>query len=180
MKNSMLLFLTLSLFIFTASVSDTSKNHNMGSFLEDKKMVQVGIIVKDITKSAQTWAEILGVDVPGITVAEGHHLNPTTYKGNRSDARAKLAFLQLENITIELIEPIGEPSTWKEFLDQEGEKIHHLGFNVKGMKDHVKSFEDFGIPLVQHGGWDGGEYSYMDGREKLGVIIELLEHYEQE
>ena len=52
-------------------------------------------------------------------LAEGHHMNLTTYRGKPSDAKAKLTFFQLENITIELIEPVGENSTWKEFLDGE-------------------------------------------------------------
>jgi len=33
--------------------------------------------------------------------------------------------------------------------------------------------------MVQHGGWDGGEYGYMDGSEKLGVIVELLQNYNE-
>ena len=73
---------------------------------------------------------------------------------------------------------MGGPSTWQEFLDTKGEGIHHIAFNIKGMKSYIKAFEENGIPMVQHGGWDTGEYSYMDGSNNLALIIELLEHYE--
>jgi hypothetical protein len=45
------------------------------------------------------------------------------------------------------------------------------------MKNTNKNFEDNGIPMIQQGGWDTGEYSYMDGTKNLALIIELLEHY---
>ena len=45
------------------------------------------------------------------------------------------------------------------------------------METYIENFTDHGIPMIQHGGWDTGEYSYMDGSEKLALIIELLEHY---
>lgn len=147
------------------------------SMIPEKQMVQVGIIVTDIQKSAENWASFLGEDVPDVSLAAGSIKNPTRYNEDLTDAKAKLAFFQLDNITIELIEPIGGPSTWQEFLDNQGEGIHHIAFNVKGMENTIKEFEQNGIPMIQHGGWETGEYSYMDGSEKLALIIELLEHY---
>lgn len=178
MKNSLILLLVVSLFLVSAAISDSSKSNDMKGLLDNHRMTQVGFIVSDIEKSAATWAEFLGMEVPNVILAEGHHENPTTYRGKPTDAAAKLAFFQLENITIELIEPVGENSTWKEFLDGEGEKVHHIAFQIDQMDETVKKFKTFNIPMVQHGGWDGGEYGYMDGSEKLGVIIELLQHYQ--
>jgi hypothetical protein len=45
------------------------------------------------------------------------------------------------------------------------------------MKNYIKNFEDNDIPLIQHGGWDNGEYGYFDGSNGLALIIELLENY---
>ncbi len=149
------------------------------ALISDQEMVQVGIIVKDIEKSARHWARFLGnEEMPDIFLAAESELNPTEYNGKATDASARLAFFQLDNITVELIEPVGGPSTWQEFLDTKGEGIHHIAFNIKGMKSYIKAFEENGIPMVQHGGWDTGEYSYMDGSGSLALIIELLEHYE--
>ncbi len=176
MKRSIIVLLIVSFFM----LASTMEKKEATALIPDKQMMQVGIIVKDVEKSAKAWAGFLGYEeVPKVNVATGSDLNPTTYKGSPTDATAKLAFFQLDNITIELIEPDGKPSTWQEFLDTKGEGIHHIAFNVKGMKTYIKNFEDNGISLVQHGGWDTGEYSYMDGSGSLGLIIELLEHYEK-
>ena len=143
-------------------------------------MVQVGIIVENIEEAALHWADFLGLEkIPEISTALGSDLNPTAYNGKPTDATARLAFFTLDNITIELIEPDGKPSTWQEFLDTKGTGIHHIAFNVQEMDHYIRSFEEHGIPLVQHGGWDTGEYSYMDGSESLALIIELLENYKQ-
>jgi len=179
MKNSIILLLVISVFVLSFAVHDTTYHNDTGGLIQDKTMVQVGIIVADIESSAKIWAEFLGVEVPGISVTSSHELNPTQYMSKSTEAEAKLAFINLGNITIELIEPVGKPSTWADFLENEGEGIHHIAFDIEDMDTRVAEFKEFGIPMIQHGGWDTGEYGYMDGMKKMGVIIELLEHYNQ-
>jgi len=149
-----------------------------GALIPKKEMIQVGIIVENIEEAAEQWTLFLGLEaIPEISTALGSELNPTTFRGEPSNATARLAFFNLDNISIELIEPDGQPSTWQEFLDNRGPGIHHIAFNVEGMDRYIENFEAHGIPLIQHGGWDTGEYSYMDGSENLALIIELLESY---
>ena len=176
MKKSLILLLLASFFTLGLTIGKKSSE----ALIPEKEMVQVGIIVEDIEQSARNWAEFLGLEnPPNISVAAGHELNPTQFNGKASKATAKLAFFQLDNITIELIEPDEKPSTWREFLDTRGEGIHHIAFNIENMDTSIENFTDQGIPMMQHGGWDTGEYSYMDGSEKLALIIELLENYKQ-
>ncbi len=176
MKRSIITLIIVSFIV----LGSTMEQKRPDALISDKQMMQVGIIVKDVENSAKAWATFLGnEEVPEIIVASGSEINPTKYKGKPTDAKARLAFFQLDNITIELIEPLGGPSTWQEFLDTKGEGIHHIAFDVNGMKNHIKNFEANGIPMVQHGGWDTGEYGYFDGGNGLALIIELLEHYNQ-
>ena len=158
----------------------TVEQKRSDALISDKQMMQVGIIVSDIEKSAEAWTNFLGnEEIPEIIVATGDDKNPTEYKGKPSDAKSKLAFFRLDNITIELIEHLGGESTWQEFLDTKGEGIHHIAFNVEGMESYIKNFEENGIPMIQHGGWETGEYGYFDGKNGLALIIELLENYNQ-
>ena len=176
MKKSLILILFASFFLLGLTIGKKSSE----ALIPEKEMVQVGIIVEDIEQSARNWADFLGLEnPPNISVATGHELNPTQFKGEASKATAQLAFFKLDNITIELIEPDEEPSTWREFLDTRGEGIHHIAFNIEDMDTSIENFNAHGIPMIQHGGWATGEYSYMDGSEKLALIIELLEHYKQ-
>lgn len=147
------------------------------SILQNKKVTQVAVIVKDIDKASVEWAKLLGVDVPESSIAEGHSSRPTLYKGQPSDAKAKLAFFNMDNLQIELIQPLGPKSTWQDYLDQHGEGIHHIAFQVKGIDGMEKKFLENGDATVQRGGWDGGAYSYIDASSHLGCVLELLENY---
>ena len=172
--------LLLSLVFLAAFRGQDSRLEEKG-LLPDKKIVHVGIVVDDIEKALDKWVALLGVEKrPVINIAAGHEDNPTQYHGTFTDAKARIVFIRAENIQIELLEPIGEEkSYWKDFLAQHGPSVHHIGVNVKNLGEtYLDLFKKAGYPLVQHGGWNGGEYGYMDSQKDLGVVIELLEHYE--
>ena len=78
-----------------------------------------------------------------------------------------------------MIQPNGEKSTWQDFLDGHGEGIHHIAFQVKGMKKAIEVCEREGLKCVQHGKYRdaSGEYAYLDTEKEYKCIIELLESY---
>ena len=139
-------------------------------------ITQIGIIVKDIDRVSQAYADFLGVDKPEWFMTGTPDVAQTEYKGSSTTARAKLAFLHCGQLQIELIEPDEEPSTWREFLDTNGEGVHHIALRIEGMKEKIMLLESKGIPLIQKGEYTGGRYAYMDSLKELKVIIELLEN----
>ncbi len=138
---------------------------------------QVGVIVEDIAKTSRAWADLLGVEPPPARLTDGQDVTHARYRGEGTDARAKLAFFDLGQVQLELIEPVGGPSTWREFLDAHGQGIHHIAFRIKGMDGVIARLEARGVPLVQRGDYTGGCYAYLDGVPQLGAILELLENY---
>jgi catechol 2,3-dioxygenase-like lactoylglutathione lyase family enzyme len=174
MKKKMILLLLVPGFLLGFSMGVKHKD----AMIKDQKMTQVGVVVRDIEQASKAWASFLGLEeVPEWSIAAGHESRPTQYKGKPSGATAKLAFFQLENITIELIEPLEGPSTWHDFLETHGPGIHHIAFDVGNMKQTVEQMEQSGIKEEQHGGWGSGEYAYMNGSGSIELIVELLEHY---
>lgn len=161
---------------FSSFVNMPSLKKNL---LGTKKVAQIGIIVKDIETASASYASLLGVEKPEIVMAENPADNPTTYKGKLSNGSCKLAFFNLDNMQLELIEPVGEPSTWKEYLDETGGGIHHIGFWIKDMDKKLKDLEILGIKEVQHGGWTGGQYCYAEAPDDMGIILELLENFNE-
>lgn len=139
-------------------------------------ITQVGIIVQDIEAKARAWSEILGLPMPEIIITDTFELARTEYQGQPTTARAKLAFFHMGQVDVELIEPIGEPSTWKDQLNQHGDSLHHIAFQIKGMSEKIAYLDAKGVPLVQRGEYTGGRYAYMDGNAQLGAILELLEN----
>lgn len=139
-------------------------------------VTQVGIVVHDIEAKAKAWSEVLGLPMPQIITTDTYEKARTEHEGQPSPARAKLAFFHMGQVDIELIEPIGEPSTWKDHLDQHGESLHHIAFKVQGMAEKIAYLGQHGVPLVQRGEYTGGRYAYVDGSAQLGVVLELLEN----
>ena len=139
-------------------------------------VMQVGLIVRDIEAKARAWSAILGLPMPEIMITDTYEQARTEYQGARSDARAKLAFFHLGQVDLELIEPIGEPSTWNDQLVGHGDSLHHIAFFVKGMQEKSAYLNAAGLPLLQRGEYSGGRYAYFDGIAQLGAILELLEN----
>ena len=139
-------------------------------------ITQVGIIVQDIEAKARAWAEVLGLPVPEIMITDAYERAQTEYDGKPSNARAKLAFFHLGQVDLELIEPVGRPSTWQDQLDEHGDSLHHIAFEIEGMSAKVAYLGAKGLPLVQRGEYPGGRYAYINGNAQLGAILELLEN----
>ena len=114
--------------------------------------------------------------MPNIEVTDTVDIAHTEYDGERSTARAKLAFFHMGQVDVELIEPIGEPSTWNDQLRQHGDSLHHIAFQVQGMQDKLAYLDSKGMRLLQRGDYTGGRYAYVDGQAQLGAILELLEN----
>ena len=144
--------------------------------LGTKIVTQIGILVRDIEKTAQEWADFFGIEKPKIIVTDTVDIAQTEYRGSRTPARAKLAFIDAGQLQIELIEPDHEPSTWREYLDRHGEGPHHIAFVIDGMQEKVLQLESRGMPLIQKGEYTGGRYAYMDTFRQLKVLVELLEN----
>jgi catechol 2,3-dioxygenase-like lactoylglutathione lyase family enzyme len=139
-------------------------------------ITQVGIVVRDIEKTSEAYAKAFGIKKPKWSWTEGYDKAQTLYRGKPSTARSKLAFIRFGALDIELIEPDEGPSTWREFLDENGEGVHHIAFVVEGMKDHIERADQAGMPLLQKGEYSGGRYAYLDASSDLKVVIELLEN----
>ncbi len=144
--------------------------------LGSRSVVQIGLLVSDIESAAQAYADFLGVEKPSITLTDEYEKARVRFKGKPTKARARLAFFDVgPSLQLELIQPDGEPSTWREDLSRKGEGFHHIAFRIKGMGGKIEALGKMGLPLVQTGEYTGGRYAYLDGSKDLKLTIELLE-----
>jgi catechol 2,3-dioxygenase-like lactoylglutathione lyase family enzyme len=140
------------------------------------ELAQVAIVCRDIEATAKRWSALLAMDVPKIFSTEPGLKTKMVYRGQFSDARCKLAFFNLKNCQIELIQPLGPGSSWQDGLDENGESVHHIAFRVKSLEGSLKHCADLGMPAIHQGryGSNDGSYSYLDSGRQLGVMVELL------
>jgi catechol 2,3-dioxygenase-like lactoylglutathione lyase family enzyme len=155
-------------------MSDTATNTGgLGTLT----VTQIGIVVRDIGKTTRAFADVLGVPAPKVNITAPLEKAHTEYRGQPSEAQAKLSFFNLGQVSLELIEPMGGSSTWQEFLDAHGEGVHHIAFEIKGMDEKITYLTNKGVPLIQRGDYTGGRYAYLDGEPRLAVLLELLENF---
>jgi methylmalonyl-CoA/ethylmalonyl-CoA epimerase len=149
------------------------------ALLPDNTICQVGIVVRDIERTATEFCRVFGLPKPDVIITDKVDDAHTKYMGQPTEARSKLAFLQMgAQLQVELIEPIGGPSTWLNFLETHGEGVHHIAFFVKDMPAVTAGLAAAGMPTEQQGDYTGGRYAYISSAPALGVVLELLENFE--
>ena len=83
------------------------------NILGTKFVTQIGILVHDIEKTAQAFADFFGVEKPSSSLTDTLDKAQTQFRGRSSEARAKLVFFDLGSLQLELIEPDHNASTWR-------------------------------------------------------------------
>jgi len=146
--------------------------------LDSNVIVQIGLIVRDAAKTARHYADVFGIPVPEVVMIADEPIANTHFRGEASAAKGRAAFFDLGPIEMELIEPIGAPSTWEEFLRTKGEGIHHIAVRTRNLGEAQKCLASRGMESIQTGAWVGGQYAYIDCSQQLGTILELL-HFDQ-
>ncbi|MBN1303570.1 MAG: VOC family protein [Anaerolineales bacterium] len=143
--------------------------------MENKTVVQIGVIVRDAASAAHMYADLFEMPVPQVVIIADDPDANTRYRGQPSNAIGKAAFFDMGSVQLELIEPIGGPSSWQDFLEEHGQGIHHIAIKVQDLQQTGKLLNSKAIPMIQSGAWPGGEYAYFDGTEKLGLFLEILQ-----
>ena len=144
------------------------------SIIKVSELFQVGIVVRDLEKSMKTYKSLLGIDKWEVVEIDSSTI-PMTYRGKPAELGFKAAFCMLGSLMIELLEPVKGNGTYRDFLDKQGEGIHHLGhIRVDDLNEAVQALEKAGFPCIETGGHSAiHEWAYVDTTEALGYIIEL-------
>ncbi len=138
--------------------------------------IQVGIVVRDAEAAVRAWTERFNfpaarfVDWP----PPGRDLEKTmTYRGQTGAFKMRLAFIETGTLQIEFIQPLEGGNIYSEFLDEHGEGLHHILFEVD---DPEAVAAGLGAPILQSGGSTlrpGAIWTYLDTQAMLGCMIEF-------
>ncbi len=133
------------------------------------------MVVRDLQKTIERYWEEFGIGPWKIYQFDETLLQKMTIKGKPAKYKMKLALCQMDNISLELIQPVSGETIYQEFLEEKGEGLHHVGFFVDDLDQGVKKFEMSGIRTIQAGRFQQGGFAYLDTQEKFGAIFELIE-----
>lgn len=133
---------------------------------------QICIVVRNLKKTTEYYEQILNIGpfvFPDVTYTD------VTYLGKPSDGYWKMAFARMGPIELELSCPIRPPSIYEDFLNEKGEGLHHIGFDVSNLDEAIKRAEGLGIKVLMSGRTSKSGFAHLDTREFGGTIFEVIQ-----
>jgi methylmalonyl-CoA/ethylmalonyl-CoA epimerase len=152
--------------------TNCGKEIKMG-VIDGKTICQVALVVKDLDKTVEEYAKLFGVQKPAPFCVPEESEAHTRFQGKPTKTRARLAVFDLGQVVLEITEPDEEPSSWKDFLEKNGDGIHHIAFMTEDREAAVTYFEENGMPVRHYGEYEGGNYTVFDSKEKLGTFVQV-------
>ncbi len=140
------------------------------------KPVQIGVVVRDIEQTMGVLSNVFGIG-PWRTVTW-----PTdrpdmqySYRGKPGKMRMRLAFAQLGPLELELVQPLEGESDYSHFLQEKGQGLHHVLFDVPDADAIVAQLAEYGVQVLQTGTGlrPGTKWVYLDTEDFMGFCIEL-------
>lgn len=134
--------------------------------LEGAAITRLGVVVPDLQKTVQKYAEVFGTTAPRIQ-------KESIDLPNGSKVDVNVARLVEPGFQFEIYEPIGKTGPIAEYLQKYGRGHYSMGLSVSGNVDEIRQ------TMQKQGGiWTagkaGGDYAYLDFKERLGGTIKVV------
>lgn len=131
---------------------------------EFKRLNHVAVLVRDLPAAITRYVNVLG----GVMVSQGYV----------QSSGADVAVVELGGLHIELLSASQPDSKVAKLLDQLGEGIHHVSFQVENLEASLLELKEAGIRLRDHTprpGLHGRRIAFLDPQDTCGALIELVE-----
>jgi catechol 2,3-dioxygenase-like lactoylglutathione lyase family enzyme len=144
-----------------------------------KQVFQIGAVVRDLDKSVKVLSEVFGIG-PFNRIEDWPPSDRPDYQlyyyGEPGDFTARMAFVDLGQVELELIQPLEGKSIWSDFLEEHGEGIHHIRFNTPDHEPVIEYLAQNGIGVSQMGSGlrPGTFWVNFDTEDKVGFTIEIM------
>jgi methylmalonyl-CoA/ethylmalonyl-CoA epimerase len=140
--------------------------------------VQIGVVVGDLDRAIAALSEVFGIgpfrtiDWPPADRTDIQRF----YHGEPGNFSARMAFTELGPIELELIQPVEGESVWADFLEQHGEGIHHIRFNVPAIEPVIEYLARRDVEVAQMGSGlrPGTTWANLDTEHLVGFTIEIM------
>ena len=147
------------------------------------KFLQVGIIVRSVDDAVRHYEEDFGIgpwDLSAVSGAEPPFTDLVVDGEPRQELICKLAICRRFGMEFELIEPVAE-SPYSRWLKEHGPGIHHIAVDTDETYDELLesySGDECRKPWIRATGIGGlMDYSYLDLREEMGLIMECYRNF---
>ena len=129
-----------------------------------KKISHIGVAVTTLDEAIPFYRDSLGMDFKGIEEVV--------------EQKVRVAFLQIGESKIELLEPTSGESPVAKFLEKNGPGIHHIAYEVGDIEAAIRKLESEGarmIDSVPRSGAHGARIAFVHPKSSNGVLTELCQ-----
>jgi methylmalonyl-CoA/ethylmalonyl-CoA epimerase len=126
------------------------------------RIAHLGIVVKNLEAALGLFTGALLLDL----------VHTEDYQG------MKIGFISVGDSSIELLQDVSGSSSIKKFLDNNGEGIHHIAFEVDDIEQAVTELKEKGVKLIDEkprAGAHGMTVAFMHPKATHGVLMELVQ-----
>jgi methylmalonyl-CoA epimerase len=127
-----------------------------------KRIAHLGIVVKNLDAALELFTGALPLDL----------VHTEDYQG------MKIGFISVGDSSIELLQDVSGSSGVKKFLDNNGEGIHHIAFEVDDIAQAVAELKEKGVKLIDEKprpGAHGMSVAFMHPKATHGILMELVQ-----
>ena len=132
--------------------------------MSEIKLNHLAIVVEDVEKSLAFWRDGLGLSVGGAIE-------------DVPAEEVKVAFLDVGESHIELIQPTNQDSGVGKYLAKRGQGMHHICLEVLDIEASLADLSGKGYELINDTPKerDGRRYAFVHPKSTGGVLLELYE-----
>lgn len=123
----------------------------------------VCLAVNDIEETLDFYQEMFGIDRPEVKYLE--------------DQAVLATLVAIGGSQLEFIQPTDPDSGVAKFINNRGEGMHHICFEVENLSEKLKVFEGAGVKLIDQMPRDGlsGQIAFIHPKSTRGVLVELVD-----
>ena len=129
-----------------------------------KKINHIGIAVKKIEDTLKLYQETLGLTIDSYEEV--------------TDQKVKIAFINIGESRIELLESTDPEGPISKFIETRGEGIQHIAFEVDNLETELEKIKNKHIRLIDEKPREGAhntKIAFLHPKSTCGVLLELCE-----
>ncbi|MGD8890125.1 MAG: VOC family protein [Desulfobacterales bacterium] len=140
-------------------------------------ILQIGIVVHDVNVTVQNYRDLLDLNKWHFNYVDTKNGKGRNFRrGDQPvDAKAKIAWMRIGNVELEIIEPWDEDSVYTQFLREKGPGIHHVMFATKDYGNCAERMAANNIAVLGCGELQDTRFQMFDTQKRLGMICEIAE-----
>lgn len=137
---------------------------------------QIGIVVNNLEEKVNEFRNFFKLKLIEVKDYSNKNINKMYVHNIDKDYSMKIAFFNLGNFILKIIEPLGQ-SIYKEFYDNYGEDvIHHIRMEVEDYNQAIAFFKLQGIKVLQSGLFmDKINFAFIETDKDINFITEITE-----